>query len=92
MDSPESFNVKAGDSATLEVTVAGTPELKSKWFKDGVELSSGTKHKITFSKNISSLKVMSTERVDTGEYKFEVKNEVGSVSCKTTLTVLGWYH
>ncbi|XP_064875217.1 titin-like [Oncorhynchus nerka] len=88
VDSPESFNVKAGDSATLEVTVAGTPELKSKWFKDGVELSSGTKHKITFSKNISSLKVLSTERVDTGEYKCEVKNEVGSVSCKTTLTVL----
>lgn len=92
VESLESLNAKAGDTATLEVTVSGTPELKTKWFKDGVELSSGSKYKITFSKMVSTLKVLSAGKGDTGEYSFEVQNEAGSVSCKTNLTVLGWCH
>lgn len=89
MDKTESISVTAGDTAVLECTVSGTPELKPKWYKDGVELSSGRKYKITFSKMISSLKLLSTEKSDTGEYTFEIKNEVGSDSCKMHLTVLG---
>lgn len=89
MDKTESVSVMAGDSTTFECTVSGTPELKPKWYKDGVELSSGRKYKITFSKMISSLKFLSTDRSDTGEYSFEIKNEVGSDSCKMHLTVLG---
>lgn len=91
VDRPESFSVTAGDIAALEVKVSGTPELKPKWFKDGVELSSGQKYKISFSKMISSLKVLSAEKIDTGEYTFEVKNEVGSDLTKLNLTVLGWW-
>lgn len=89
MDKPESFSVTAGELAAFECTVVGTPELKPKWFKDGVELSSGRKYKITFSKMISSLKVLSAEKGDTGEYTFEIKNEVGKDVCKMNLTVLG---
>ncbi|KPP72549.1 titin-like, partial [Scleropages formosus] len=88
VDRPESFSVTAGDTAALEVTVAGTPELKPKWFKDGVELSSGKKYKITFSKMVSTLKVLSVESLDSGEYTFEIKNEVGCDLCKISLTVL----
>lgn len=79
----------AGDIAALEVKVCGTPELIPKWFKDGIELASGRKYKISFSKMISSLKVLSAERIDTGEYIFQVKNEVGSDLSKINLTVLG---
>lgn len=89
MDKTESISVTAGETATLESTVSGTPELKPKWYKDGVELSSGRKYKITFSKMISSLKLLSTEKSDTGEYTFEIKNEVGSDSCKMHITVFG---
>lgn len=89
MDKTESISVTAGDTAVLECTVSGTPELKPKWYKDGVELSSGRKCKITFSKMISSLKLLSTEKSDTGEYTFEIKNEVGSDSCKMHVTVFG---
>ncbi|KAJ8416945.1 hypothetical protein AAFF_G00328230, partial [Aldrovandia affinis] len=88
VDKPESFSVTVGEPAAFECTVAGTPELKPKWFKDGVELSSGRKYKITFSKMISSLKVLSTEKGDTGEYTFQIKNEVGKDVCKMNLTVL----
>lgn len=90
MDKPDALSVTAGDIAALEVKVCGTPQLIPKWFKDGVELASGRKYKISFSKMISSLKVLSAERLDTGEYTFEVENEVGKDLSKINLTVLGW--
>ena len=90
MDKPDALSVTAGDIAALEVKVGGSPELIPKWFKDGVELATGRKYKISFSKMISSLKVLSTERLDTGEYTFEVKNEIGRDLSKINLVVLGW--
>ena len=91
MDKPDALSVTAGEIAALEVKVCGTPQLVPKWFKDGVELASGRKYKISFSKMISSLKVLSAERHDTGEYTFEVENEVGKDLSKINLTVLGWW-
>lgn len=90
MDKPDALSVTAGDIAALEVKVCGTPELTPKWFKDGVELASGRKYKISFSRMISSLNVLSAEKKDSGEYTFEVMNEVGKDLSKINLTVLGW--
>jgi len=89
VDKPDALSVTAGDMAALEVKVCGTPELTPKWFKDGVELASGRKYKISFSQMISSLNVLSAEKVDSGEYTFEVMNEVGKDLSKINLTVLG---
>uniref|UniRef100_A0A668VHV6 Ig-like domain-containing protein n=1 Tax=Oreochromis aureus TaxID=47969 RepID=A0A668VHV6_OREAU len=72
-----------------KVKVCGTPELIPKWFKDGAELASGRKYKISFSRMISSLNVLSAEKVDSGEYTFEIMNEVGKDLSKINLTVLG---
>lgn len=90
VDKPDALSVTAGDIAALEVKVCGTPELVPKWFKDGVELASGRKYKISFSRMISSLNVLSAEKVDSGEYTFEIMNEVGKDLSKINLTVLGW--
>lgn len=90
LDKPDTLSVTAGDIAALEVKVCGTPELVPKWFKDGVELASGRKYKISFSRMISSLNVLSAEKVDSGEYTFEIMNEVGKDLSKINLTVLGW--
>ena len=90
MDKPDALSVAAGDIAALEVKVCGTPELKPRWFKDGVELASGRKYQISFSQMISSLNVLSAEKKDSGEYTFEVMNEVGKDLSKINLTVLGW--
>lgn len=90
MDKPDALSVTAGDIAALEVKVCGTPELKPKWFKDGNELASGNKYKISFSRMISSLNVLSAEKMDSGEYTFEIMNEVGKDLSKINLTVLGW--
>lgn len=89
VDRTDSFSVTEGDVAALECTVSGTPELRQKWYKDGRELSSGRKYRITFAKTISSLNIMTSERDDSGEYTFEVQNEVGRDVGKMHLTVLG---
>lgn len=79
----------AGDPATLEYTVSGTPELKPKWYKDGRPLVASKKYRISFKNNIAQLKFYSAELHDSGQYTFEISNEVGSSSCETTFTVLG---
>jgi len=81
--------VTAGDPATLEYTVAGTPELKPKWYKDGRPLVASKKYRISFKNNVAQLKFYSAELHDSGQYTFEISNEVGSSSCQTTFTVLG---
>lgn len=91
VDKPDTLSVTAGDIAALEVKVCGTPELIPKWFKDGMELAAGRKYKISFSQMISSLNVMSTEKLDSGEYTFQVMNQVGKDLSKINLTVLGGY-
>ncbi|KAM4609388.1 titin-like [Polymixia lowei] len=87
VDSPESLNVKSGENAALEVTVSGSPELKTKWFKDNKELSAGAKYQTSLSKKVATLKIRSADKADAGEYKLEVKNDIGTASCKTTLSV-----
>lgn len=81
----------AGDPAVLEYTVAGTPELKTKWFKDGKPLPSSKKYRFSFKNNVAQLKFYSAEMQDSGEYTFEIANDGGRRSCSTTFTVLGWY-
>lgn len=91
MDSPESLNVKSGENTALEVTVSGSPELKTKWFKDNKELSAGAKYQMSFTKKVATLKIRSADKADAGEYKLEVTNHVGAALCKTKLTISGWW-
>lgn len=79
----------AGDPATLEFVIAGTPELKIKWFKNGKEIISSRKCKTSLINTVASLRIISAENEDSGEYTFEIKNDVGSCSCKTSITVSG---
>lgn len=85
----ESISVTAGDSATLECTISGSPELKVKWFKDGKEMTSGRKYKITLKDDVASVKILTAEKGDTSEYKMEVSNKVGKDQCTCSVTVLG---
>lgn len=91
MEKPEPLTVTTGNPFTLECLVAGTPELSAKWFKDGRELSAGSRHHITFVRNLASLKIPSAEMNDKGLYTFEVGNSVGKSSCTVSVHISGEY-
>lgn len=84
------MRVTIGDACTLECKVAGTPELSTGWFKDGKELTSSQKYRITFLNKVSTLKIMDAEKEDAGLYTFAVQNDVGKSSCTASVDVLGW--
>ncbi|OCT61202.1 hypothetical protein XELAEV_18047225mg [Xenopus laevis] len=87
VEKPLPTKVTAGDTCTLECTVGGTPELTCTWFKDGTELTNDDKYKICFFGKVSSLKILSTGTDDSGQYVFDVKNNVGNSSCTATVEV-----
>lgn len=89
LEPTESIRVTVGDSATLECTISGSPELKVKWFKDGKEMISGRKYKMTRKDNVASMKILAAEKGDTSEYMMELSNKVGKDQCTCSVTVLG---
>uniref|UniRef100_A0AAX7UY94 Ig-like domain-containing protein n=1 Tax=Astatotilapia calliptera TaxID=8154 RepID=A0AAX7UY94_ASTCA len=89
LEKAASISVTAGDSATLECTVSGSPELKVKWFKDGKEMIGGRKYKIAVKENTAILKILAADKGDTSEYKMEVSNKVGKDECTCSVTVIG---
>lgn len=81
--------MSTGDSATLECTVTGSPELTVKWFKDGKEVISGRKYKMSVKENTAVLKILSADKGDSSEYRMQVSNKVGRDECSSSVTVLG---
>ena len=79
----------AGDSATLECRIAGSPDLKVQWFKDGKEVMSGRKYKITLKEKTAMLKILAAEKDESSEFRMEVSNKVGKDQCTCSVTVLG---
>ena len=78
-----------GDPVSLECRLTGTPQISVRWTKDGKELQSGRKHRLSYENNLSSLNMKSSQMEDGGEYLFEATNSVGTCSCKVMLLVLG---
>ena len=76
---------------TLECVVAGTPELKVKWLKDGKQIVPGRYFSMSFENNVASFRIQSVMKQDSGEYTFKVENDFGSSSCDAYLRVLGLY-
>lgn len=82
--------MKPGPSVIFECEVVGTPEIDTYWFKDGNDLSSDHKHKMSFVNSMARLEITCVELKDSGVYYCEARNEAGSESCSVDLKVKGW--
>lgn len=89
LEKATSMSVTAGDSAALQCTISGSPELKVKWFKDGKEMISGRKYKMMVKENTAILKILAADKGDTSDYQMEVSNKVGKDQCTCSVTVIG---
>uniref|UniRef100_A0A8B9FHV0 Ig-like domain-containing protein n=1 Tax=Amazona collaria TaxID=241587 RepID=A0A8B9FHV0_9PSIT len=76
------------DPVTLECTVAGTPELRIRWYKDGKQLLPSRYYTMSFENNVASFRIEPVSKEDSGTYSFKVENDFGSSTCEAVLTVL----
>lgn len=91
LEKAKSIDVTEKDPVTLECVVAGTPELKVKWLKDGKQIVPSRYFSMSFENNVASFRIQSVMKQDSGQYTFKVDNDFGSSSCDAYLRVLGLY-
>ncbi|XP_078537623.1 titin-like [Lissotriton helveticus] len=87
-EKPVSIDVTEGDPATLQCRFSGSKDITAKWLRGAKEITFGPKYKINTTDRASVLKILSTEKRDSGDYTFEVQNDVGRSSCSATISVL----
>ncbi|XP_039287688.1 neurofilament medium polypeptide [Nilaparvata lugens] len=75
------------EKAELTVEVRGTPSPTVAWYKDGVEVYSGRRHRIVTENGCSSLIIYQAALTDEGEFKCTATNRVGHAVTKATLTI-----
>lgn len=76
------------EPAAFECKVAGVPQPKVKWFKDGKELKDGDGCRIEALPDGTHRLILDKCKVDDqGNYRVEATNDAGSTSSKAPLTV-----
>uniref|UniRef100_A0A0N5ALN6 Myosin light chain kinase, smooth muscle n=1 Tax=Syphacia muris TaxID=451379 RepID=A0A0N5ALN6_9BILA len=86
----EDIIAKVGDLiATLSCDVDGIPAPRITWFKDGKEIliNNTTKYASQYSNGVAELHIKSINKDDSGVYKMEATNEIGSINSVATLSV-----
>lgn len=91
IEKAKSLKVTEKDPVTLECTVAGTPELRIRWYKDGKQLLPSRYYTMSFENNVASFRIEPVSKEDSGTYSFKVENDFGSSTCEAVLAVLGLY-
>uniref|UniRef100_A0A803T195 Ig-like domain-containing protein n=1 Tax=Anolis carolinensis TaxID=28377 RepID=A0A803T195_ANOCA len=76
----ENISSLRGGTIVFQATIKGSMPIMISWLKDNDDiLSLGHKYKISVTDTVSVLKIVSTEKKDSGEYTFEVSNDVGNL-------------
>ena len=71
--------VKSGDTAVLECQASGSPRPQLVWSKDSNPLFATERHFFTADNQL--LIIVKVEPSDAGQYKCQMQNQLGTVSC-----------
>ncbi|XP_013989268.2 immunoglobulin-like and fibronectin type III domain-containing protein 1.1 isoform X4 [Salmo salar] len=80
--------IKKGQKATFKIPFVGRDPMKIQWYHEGEELSDDTNIKIEHGEGYSQLTLNKLQRKDTGEIKFKLKNEFGTVEAFAKIVVI----
>lgn len=69
----------------------GTLPLQVNWYKDKRPLKESRKYKMVSEGSSAALHIIKLEQDDAGLYECKVSNSVGTGSCRTTISLKGWY-
>lgn len=83
--------IKKGQKATFKIPFVGRDPMKIQWYHEGEELSDDTNIKIEHGEGYSQLTLNKLQRKDTGEIKFKLKNEFGTVEAFAKIVVIGTF-
>lgn len=83
----EDRKVTESTSTCYQVKVAGVPRPTIKWFRDGKEITSSDKVKISEDGDTYKLELLDLQTTDSGSYSFKVTNELGEKSKEAKLNV-----
>ena len=78
-----------GSTAILDCKVSGSMPISTSWYKDGMDVFAGEKHKLTFTDRTATLIILHTNVSDRGNYTCKASNMAGSDTCSAMLMVVG---
>lgn len=82
-------DMKPGEDVRLEAQVSAYPPPKYNWYFSGKEIVPSDRREIDQDKDTLILVIKQVQPEDEGEYTLRVQNEMGEITCRTTLTIPG---
>lgn len=86
---PSPVDIVKGSEVSLECEISGTPPFDVAWYKDRRQIRSSKKYKVTAKNYHTSVRILSVEAADVGEYQCKAQNDVGSDTCICTVKLKG---
>lgn len=69
------------------VQLAAYPPPKFNWIHNGVEIFPSQRFKVSYDNGVVTLIILNVQATDAGDYILRATNELGEVTCRTTLNI-----
>ena len=71
----------------MEVQIDAYPPPRYTWFTNNRPVQQSARHTMTYEQGAITLLIVNAQQQDSGEYVLHASNELGEVTCRTTLNI-----